>query len=67
MPTRKRGTRPASPDPRRHLTAYLRSQDLHKQIHRVTKAFEENSTDEEILQRLTDAQALLDHILELLA
>lgn len=66
MATRKRGARPASPNPRRYLTAYLRSQDLHKQIHKVTRAFEEDATDVEILRRLDEAQTLLDTILELM-
>jgi hypothetical protein len=66
MAARKRGETPASPNPRRYLTAYLRSQDLHKQIHRLTKAFEEESTDAEIIRRLAEAQELLNAIQELM-
>lgn len=51
---------------RQFLHAYLKAQDLHRQVHKLTKAFEEDSTDEQILKRLTDAQALLTEILELM-
>jgi hypothetical protein len=64
--TRKMGRNAPEPNPRRYLTAYLRTQDLHKQLHRCTKAFEENFTDAEILSRLHSAQSLLTEILEIL-
>ena len=44
---------------RRHLRAYLRAQDLHRQIHRITKAFEQDATDEEIKRQVEQASTLL--------
>lgn len=66
MPAKKRPRNGGTPDPRRHLTAYLQTQELHRQIHRCTRAFEEQSTDDEIKSRLIAAQALLEEILEIL-
>lgn len=53
-------------NPRRYLLAYLRSQDLHKQIHKLTKAFETDASDREIWRQLEESQDLLNQIKELL-
>lgn len=52
---------------RQFLHAYLKAQELHKSIHKLTKAFEEDSTDEQILKRLSDSESLLIEIKLLLA
>jgi len=51
---------------RNHLHAYLRAQDLHRQIHKLTKAFESDASDAEILRQLKESQTLLNQITKLL-
>lgn len=53
-------------NPRRYLIAYLRAQDLHKQIHKLTKSFESDATDREIWRQLDESQDLFNQIKELL-
>ncbi|MBD2089244.1 hypothetical protein H6F67_05190 [Microcoleus sp. FACHB-1515] len=52
---------------RRHLRAYLRAQDLHRQIHKLTRAFEQDASDEEIKRQLEQASALLREVQSLLS
>ena len=48
------------------LHAYLRSQEAHKELHKVTKSFEEDSSDEEILKRISAVQRLLNEAARLI-
>ncbi|NJN89540.1 MAG: hypothetical protein HC878_03610 [Leptolyngbyaceae cyanobacterium SL_5_14] len=49
---------------RNHLHAYFRLQESHRLLHKALKAFEEDSSDEEILKRV---QAATDRIREAVA
>ena len=48
------------------LHAYLRSQAAHKIIHKITQAFEQDSSDVEILKRIEAAQQLLEEAEQLI-
>lgn len=41
------------------LHAYLKAQAAHKVVHKLTQAFEQDSSDAEITSRLAEAQRLL--------
>ncbi len=70
MPRTRGGKTPPKPpsrgDARRFLTAYLKAQELHKEVHRLTKAFETNGTDTEITNRLETVDSLLEEIWQLM-
>jgi hypothetical protein len=40
---------------RSHLRAYFRLQEAHRLLHKALKAFEEDSSDQEILKRIESA------------
>jgi hypothetical protein len=48
------------------LHAYLRSQEAHKELHQVTKGFEQDSSDEELLKRISAVQRLLNEAARLI-
>ncbi|MBD2019244.1 hypothetical protein H6F43_03485 [Leptolyngbya sp. FACHB-36] len=47
---------------REFLHAYLRSQEAHKAIHQLTKAFEADATDAELMRQLGEVQRLLNMV-----
>lgn len=49
---------------REFLRAYLRAQDAHKALHKLTKAFEEDASTEEIQHKLAEVYRLLNMVHE---
>lgn len=44
------------------LHAYLRSQDAHKELHKLTKAFETDATTDELKRQLAEVQRLINMV-----
>lgn len=49
-------------DERRYLKAYLRAQDAHRAVHKLTKAFETDASDEEIQRQLGETMRHLNMV-----
>jgi hypothetical protein len=49
------------------LTAYLRTQEAHKAVHRLTRAFEAGATDDEIRRLATEARAAIAEVHQLIS
>lgn len=47
---------------RHFLWAYLKAQEAHKELHRLTKSFEEDLPDAVLEERLTRIEALLSEV-----
>jgi len=50
---------------RKVMRSYNKAQELHKAVHRLTKGFEEDATDEELTARINRVVELVKQLLEI--